>query len=152
MISILKCLKIRTFSNLPFKTKYNNTVVSSVNSNYIFLRGKHKNNCWDNSLIKSTICLVIFRQNLLFLKVVLNNWRNLISRRTKSRESWFNATQDPGLVTHVDQNFCNMMSSYIKSLGWFLNLKVRMLLQIYLWITEFVIKSKITKKAKTDNN
>ena len=28
------------FTNFPFKTKYNNTVVSSVNSNYLFSRGK----------------------------------------------------------------------------------------------------------------
>ena len=28
------------FTNFPFKTKYNNTVVCSVDSNYLFSRGK----------------------------------------------------------------------------------------------------------------
>ena len=32
------------FTNFPFKTKYNNTVVYSVNSNYLFLREKQEKN------------------------------------------------------------------------------------------------------------
>ena len=30
------------FAKFPFKTKYNNTVVYSVNSNYLFSRGKQE--------------------------------------------------------------------------------------------------------------
>ena len=30
------------FINFPFKTKYNNTVAYSVNSNYLFSRGKQE--------------------------------------------------------------------------------------------------------------
>ena len=30
------------FTNFPFKTKYNNTVVYSVNISYLFLRGKQE--------------------------------------------------------------------------------------------------------------
>ena len=37
------------FTNFPFKTKYINTAVYSVNSNYLFLRGKQeKKNCQNN--------------------------------------------------------------------------------------------------------
>ena len=30
------------YTNFPFKTKYNDTVVYSVDSNYLFLRGKQE--------------------------------------------------------------------------------------------------------------
>ena len=50
-------------TNFPFKTKYNKTVVYSVDSNYLFSRKKNKKNCWNNFLIKSTVYLLIFRQN-----------------------------------------------------------------------------------------
>ena len=56
------------FTNFPFKTKPNNTVVYSVNSNYLFLRGKLEKNCWNISLIKYTVYLLIFRQNSIIFK------------------------------------------------------------------------------------
>ena len=56
------------FTNFPFKAKYNNTVAYSVNSNYLFSRRKQKKNCWNNSLIKSTVYLLIFRQNSMIFK------------------------------------------------------------------------------------
>ena len=57
------------FTNFPFKTKCNNTVVYSVNSNYWSSRGKQeKKNCWNNSLIKSTIYLSMFCQNWMIFK------------------------------------------------------------------------------------
>ena len=56
------------FSNFPFKTKYNNTIVYSVNKNYLLSRGKQKKNCWNNSLIKSSVYLLIFRQNSMIFK------------------------------------------------------------------------------------
>ena len=33
------------FANFPFKTNYNNTEVYSINSNYLFSRGKQEKNC-----------------------------------------------------------------------------------------------------------
>ena len=51
------------FINFPFKTKYNNTTVYSVNINYLFFSGKNEKNRRNNSLIKSTVYLLIFRQN-----------------------------------------------------------------------------------------
>ena len=44
MISILmlKDSNVFEFTNFPFKTKYDNTVVYSVNSNYLFSRGKQE--------------------------------------------------------------------------------------------------------------
>ena len=33
------------FTKFPCKIKYNNTAVYSVNSNYIFSRGKQEKNC-----------------------------------------------------------------------------------------------------------
>ena len=55
------------FTNFPFKTKYYSTVVYSVNSNRS--RGENKNkNCWKNSVIKSTVYLLIFRQNSMMFK------------------------------------------------------------------------------------
>ena len=55
-------------TSFPFKTKYNNTVVYSVNSNYSFSRRKPEKNCWNNSLIKSTVYLLIFRQHSTIFK------------------------------------------------------------------------------------
>ena len=51
------------FTNFPFKTKYNNAVVYSVNINYLFSRGKQEKKRRSNSLLKSTLYLLIFRQN-----------------------------------------------------------------------------------------
>ena len=44
MISILmfKDSNVFEFTNFPFKTKYDNAVVYSVNSNYLFLREKQE--------------------------------------------------------------------------------------------------------------
>ena len=52
---MVKDLNVFEFTNFPFKRKYNNTVVYSLNSNYLFSRGKQEKNCWNNSLIKSTV-------------------------------------------------------------------------------------------------
>ena len=52
-------------TNFPFKSKCNNTVAYSANSNYLFSRKKREKKCWNNSLIKSTVYLLIFRQNLI---------------------------------------------------------------------------------------
>ena len=60
------------FTNFPFKTKYTNTVVYSVNRKNLFSRGKQeKKNSWDNSLIKSIVYLLklasaIFYQIFIF--------------------------------------------------------------------------------------
>ena len=57
--------KIQTYSNLPifrWKQKYNNTVVYSVNSDCLFSRGKQEKSCWNNSLIKSSVQLIILRK------------------------------------------------------------------------------------------
>ena len=44
----------------PFKTKYNNSVTYSVNSNYyLFSREKQEKDCQNNSLIKSTVELYL---------------------------------------------------------------------------------------------
>ena len=51
------------FTNFLLKTKYSNTVVYSFNNNCLFSRKKQEKNCWNNSLIKSTVYLLIFRQN-----------------------------------------------------------------------------------------
>ena len=50
------------FTNFPFKTRYSNIAVYSVNSNCLFSRGKQEKNLWKNSLIKSTVYLLIFRK------------------------------------------------------------------------------------------
>ena len=39
---MFKDSKVFKFTNFPFKTKYNNTVVYSANSNYLFSRGKQE--------------------------------------------------------------------------------------------------------------
>ena len=39
---IFKDSNVFEFTNFPFKTKYINTAVYSVNSNYLFLRGKQE--------------------------------------------------------------------------------------------------------------
>ena len=41
-------------TNFPFKTKYNKTVVYSVNSNYLFSRGKQ-----EKTLLKQIYCVFI---------------------------------------------------------------------------------------------
>ena len=63
--------KIQTFlefTNFPSKRKYNNTAVCSVNSTYLLSRGKLEKNCWNISLIKSTVYLLILRQNSMIFK------------------------------------------------------------------------------------
>ena len=52
---MFKGSKVFKFNKFPFKIKYNNKVVYSVNSNYFFSRGKQEKNCWNNSLIKYTV-------------------------------------------------------------------------------------------------
>ena len=42
---IIKDSNVFEFTNFLFKTKYNNTGVYSVNSNYLFSRGKQEENC-----------------------------------------------------------------------------------------------------------
>ena len=64
---MFKDLSVFEFTNFSFKTKYNNTVVYSASSNYLFSRGKLKK-CWNNSLIKSTVYLLVFRQNSMIFK------------------------------------------------------------------------------------
>ena len=66
-ILIFKHLNVFEFTNFPFKTKCNNTVIYSVN-NYLFLRGKQEKNSWNNYLIKSTLYLLIFLQNLMIFE------------------------------------------------------------------------------------
>ena len=63
------------FTNFPFKTNYNNTVVYVVNSNYLFWtgRGKQEKNFFETSLIKSTVYLLVFRQNSMIFKGSLNS-------------------------------------------------------------------------------
>ena len=39
---MFKDLNVFEFTNLPFKTKYNDTAVYSVNSNYLFSIGKQE--------------------------------------------------------------------------------------------------------------
>ena len=56
------------FTNFPLKTKYDNTVVYSVNSNYLFSRGKQEKKLLKQSLIKSTVYLLIFGQNSMIFK------------------------------------------------------------------------------------
>ena len=62
-----------------FCHKLNDAVVYSVNGNYLFSRGKQEKMCWNNSLIKSTVYLLIFRQNSMIFKKVLIYWKSLIS-------------------------------------------------------------------------
>ena len=63
------------FTNFPFKTNYNNTVVYVVNSNYLFWRGRGKQGkiFFETSLIKSTVYLLVFRQNSMIFKGSLNS-------------------------------------------------------------------------------
>ena len=51
-----------------FSIAYNNTVVYSVNSNYLFSRGKQEKKLSQNSLIKSTVYLLIFSENSMIFK------------------------------------------------------------------------------------
>ena len=39
---MFKDSSVSEFTNFPFKTKYDNTAVYSVNSNYLLLRGKQE--------------------------------------------------------------------------------------------------------------
>ena len=63
------------FTNFPFKTNYNNTVVYVLNSNYLFWRGRGKQGkiFFETSLIKSTVYLLVFRQNSMIFKGSLNS-------------------------------------------------------------------------------
>ena len=68
------------FTNFPFKTKYNNAVVYSVNSNYLLSRKKQEKIIDETILwFKSTVYLLTFSQNSWILKGVLCHWRSLIS-------------------------------------------------------------------------
>ena len=51
------------FTNIPFKKKYNNIVVYSVNRNYLFARRIQGKKLLKQFLIKSTVHLLILRQN-----------------------------------------------------------------------------------------
>ena len=51
-----------------FSIAYNNTVVYSVNSNYLFSRGKQEKKLLKQSLIKSNVYLLIFGQNSMIFK------------------------------------------------------------------------------------
>ena len=42
---MFKGSNVFTFTRFPFKTKYNDTVVYSVNNNYLFTKGKQEKNC-----------------------------------------------------------------------------------------------------------
>ena len=70
------------FTNFPFKTKYNNTVVYSVNSNCLLLRKKQEKKCWN--LIKSTIYLLIFWQNSMIFGGNPNSLKELFHQRMKT--------------------------------------------------------------------
>ena len=56
------------FTNFSLKTKYYNIVVYSVNSNYLFSRGKQEKKLLKQSLIKSNVYLLIFGQNSMIFK------------------------------------------------------------------------------------
>ena len=45
------------FTNFPFKTKYNNIVVYSVNSNYLFSKGKQKKKVVETTLWLYLLCI-----------------------------------------------------------------------------------------------
>ena len=45
------------FTNFPFKTKYINTAVYSVNRNYLFLRGKQEKKKLSKQLSKNLQCI-----------------------------------------------------------------------------------------------
>ena len=79
------------FTNSPFKTKYNNTIVYSVNSNYLFSRWKQeKKNRWNNSLIKSTVYLLIFRQSSMIFRGSPNSLKeSYLTRELRLGNSWF---------------------------------------------------------------
>ena len=61
------------FTNFSLKKKYNNTVVYSVNGSYLFSRGRQEKKFLKQFLIKSTIYLLIFRQNSMIFKGSLNS-------------------------------------------------------------------------------
>ena len=77
-----QCLKIRTFSNFSiFHSKQSIMILQFILLIAItYSRWENKKKkCWDNSLIKSTVYLLIFHQNLIIFKGLLNNWRSFIS-------------------------------------------------------------------------
>ena len=59
---MFKVSNVFNFTNFLFKAKYYNTVVYSINSNCLFSRTKQENS-FDDSLIKSTVYLLILRKN-----------------------------------------------------------------------------------------
>ena len=61
------------FTNFSLKKKYNNTVVYSVNGSYLFSTGRQEKKFLKQFLIKSTIYLLIFRQNSMIFKGSLNS-------------------------------------------------------------------------------
>ena len=83
-IILILCLKIGTFSDLPIFHSKQRVMILLFNLLIatIYSRGKNKKkNCWNNSLIKSTAYLFLFRQKW-FLKGVLIHWMGLISPET----------------------------------------------------------------------
>ena len=65
MISILYCLKIRMFSNLPI-FHWNQSIIILqfiLLIAIVYSRGENKNYCWNYSLIKCRVYLLIFHQN-----------------------------------------------------------------------------------------
>ena len=78
---IFKDSNVFDFTNSPFKTKYNNTVVYSVNSNYLFSRGKQEKRLFETILWLNLLCIYQYSAETgWFLKGVLIHWRSLISR------------------------------------------------------------------------
>ena len=74
------------FTNFPFKIKYSNTAVYLLIA-IIYSGGENKSkNCWNNSLIKSTVCLLIFRQNLMIFKGSPNSLKESYFTREWSLE------------------------------------------------------------------
>ena len=57
-VNMFKGSNVFEFTKFAFKTKYNNTVVYSVN----FRGENNKKNCWNNSLIKSTVNYIYCEQ------------------------------------------------------------------------------------------
>ena len=74
---MFKSSNIFEATNFPFKTKYNVTVVYSINRNCLFSRGK-----LEKKLLKQffdTLYLLISVKTRWFLKGVLIHWRSLFS-------------------------------------------------------------------------
>ena len=73
--------------NFHSKESITNTVVYSVNSNYLFSRGKQEKKCWNNSLIKDR--LSPSKQNCVigFIESPLKIMKNALFRLKSSSDS-----------------------------------------------------------------